>query len=164
MIADDLQELLVPIDTLTPLDHNPRRGNVNAIKASLTQFGQLKPLVVNQDGQIIAGNHTHAAAVQLGWDHIAAITVDLSTAEAQAFALADNHTSDLSRWDNKELAAMLGQIKQTDSTLLQATSFTTDDLDALLQTSEPPAGMNQPAEQDNSEHGQGNCPTCQRPY
>jgi hypothetical protein len=57
-----------------------------------------------------------------------------------------------------------GQIKQTDSTLLQATSFTTDDLDALLQTSEPPAGMNQPAEQDNSEHGQGNCPTCQRPY
>jgi ParB-like chromosome segregation protein Spo0J len=159
MIADDLQELLVPIETLTPLDHNPRRGNVNAIKASLTKFGQLKPLVVNQDGQIIAGNHTHAAAVQLGWEQIAAIRVDLSTAEAQAFALADNHTSDLSRWDNKELVAMLSQIKQADSTLLEATSFTSDDLDALLGASESPAGMNEPGEEDNSVSGP-TCPNC----
>jgi ParB-like chromosome segregation protein Spo0J len=162
MIADDLQELLVPIETLTPLHHNPRRGNVNAIKASLTQFGQLKPLVVNQDGQILAGNHTHAAAVQLGWDHIAAITVNLTLEEAQAFAIADNHTSDLSRWDNKELTTMLTNISNNNTQLLEATSFTPEDLQTLLQTTDNPAAF-QPPEKDNTEQGQGNCPTCQRP-
>jgi ParB-like chromosome segregation protein Spo0J len=162
MITEDLQPLLVPIDSLSPLERNPRRGNVNAIKASLTQFGQLKPLVVNQDGEIIAGNHTHAAAVQLGWTEIAAVKVEATHAEALAFALADNHTSDLSRWDNKELLAMLAEVRTADATLLAATSFSTDDIDALLESTDQPAGF-QPPEEDNSKPGEGVCPSCQRP-
>jgi len=162
MNTDDIAQLLTPINTLIPLAHNPRRGNVKAIKASLTKFGQLKPIVVNQNGEILAGNHTHAAAVQLGWTEIAVIRVNATTEEAQAFAIADNHTSDLSRWDNKELAAMLKDIQETDKALLKATSFTSDDIEALLQTEEKPPGYQQP-EKDNSITGKGNCPSCQRP-
>jgi ParB-like chromosome segregation protein Spo0J len=36
--------------------------NLAAIKASLTRFGQQKPIVVNRDGVVVAGNGTLMAA------------------------------------------------------------------------------------------------------
>ena len=43
-IADQLTPLAVPIDSLTPLPDNPRRGDVAAVAKSLERFGQRKPL------------------------------------------------------------------------------------------------------------------------
>lgn len=102
-IHDSLTALAVPLADLVPLDGNPRIGNIDAIKASLDEFGQLKPIVVkpNADGTatIIAGNHTAEAARRLGWTHIAAVANDVSDEEAIAFALVDNRVADLGRTD-----------------------------------------------------------------
>jgi len=56
----------VSIDTIKTYPNNPRRGNVSLIKESLTEYGQYKPITVNlATNQILVGNHTYQAAVEL---------------------------------------------------------------------------------------------------
>jgi DNA modification methylase len=83
--------------------------NLDAIKASLTQFGQRKPIVINSKGVILAGNGTVEAARTLGWDHIdvAVVPSDWDEATARAYALADNRTAELAEWDENVLAKQL---------------------------------------------------------
>ena len=80
--------------------------NLEAIKGSLTQFGQRKPIVI-QGSTVIAGNGTMEAAKQLGWETIEVVRVpdDWSADQAKAFALADNRTAELAAWDEQVLAA-----------------------------------------------------------
>jgi len=83
--------------------------NLDAIKASLTKFGQRKPIVINHKGVILAGNGTVEAAKDLGWDHIdvAVVPSDWDEATARAYALADNRTAELAEWDESVLAKQL---------------------------------------------------------
>ena len=83
--------------------------NLDAIKGSLTQFGQRKPIVIGAGNVVIAGNGTLAAAKALGWDEIEVVRVpdDWSADQAKAFALADNRTAELASWDEQVLAAQV---------------------------------------------------------
>jgi site-specific DNA-methyltransferase (adenine-specific) len=87
--------------------------NLEAIKGSLTQFGQRKPIVV-QGNVVIAGNGTLEAARQLGWDEIDIVQVpaDWTKDQAKAFALADNRTAELATWDEQVLAAQVLELKE----------------------------------------------------
>lgn len=162
MIASDLVEHVVPIESVQPMDRNPRKGDVAAIAASLDQFGQIKPIVVSLDGQIIAGNHTHAAAVTLGWTEIAAIRLPLKAneTEALAIAIADNRTSDLSRWDNNQLADLLQTIEAADIELLAATGFTKEQVEELAGFVAPPAAPADDLEPDDIDPTPTVCPNC----
>lgn len=100
MIVPALESLQVPIDDVHQLPGNPRRGDVDAVAASLQRFGQRKPIVARADGTITAGNHTWQAAKQLGWDSIAVVRIDDDDATASAFALADNRTAELGSYDD----------------------------------------------------------------
>jgi DNA modification methylase len=87
--------------------------NLEAIKGSLRQFGQRKPIVV-QGNVVIAGNGTLEAAKQLGWDEIDIVQVpnDWTKDQAKAFALADNRTAELASWDEMVLAAQVIELKE----------------------------------------------------
>ena len=87
--------------------------NLQAIKGSLTQFGQRKPIVV-QGNVVIAGNGTLEAAKRLGWDEIDIVQVpeDWTKDQAKAFALADNRTAELAGWDEMVLAAQVIELKE----------------------------------------------------
>ena len=102
-VDPSLQSLLVDVNSLVPLESNPRKGNIEAILASYREFGQLKPIVIrpNADGTstVIAGNHQLQAAKKLGWTHIAAVSYEVDDSRAVAFALADNRTSELGYTD-----------------------------------------------------------------
>jgi DNA modification methylase len=138
-IAKDLQPLVVPIDNLTPLDENPRRGDVDAVARSYKQFGQRKPIVARRKsnkngkptGMVIAGNHQLLAAKSLGWTEIAVVFVDDDAKTAKAFALADNRTHDLGDYDNVMLASLLEELKLDDN-LFAATGYTPTDLKDIL--------------------------------
>jgi DNA modification methylase len=90
--------------------------NLDAIKASLTKFGQRKPIVINSKGVILAGNGTVEAARSLGWDHIdvAVVPSDWDEATARAYALADNRTAELAEWDENVLAKQLLELMDED--------------------------------------------------
>ena len=130
-IADDLTTLAYPIEKLKHLNGNPRKGNVEAVKKSYKKFGQRKPIVATKDGEVISGNHQLAAAKELGWNKIAVVFTDDDELTAKAFALADNRTADLGTYDDDLLADMLGSVS-SDLEMLEATSFTEDDLIKLI--------------------------------
>lgn len=86
------------------------RANIDAIKASLERFGQQYPIVVRADGLILKGGGTYAAVVELGWATIAVVRSGLEGDESRAYALVDNHSSDLSSFDPDVLALTLDDL------------------------------------------------------
>lgn len=140
VIAEPLAPLAAPIDTLALDPDNANRGDVAAIRKSLNVFGQRKPVVVRRtgidaDGRptgiVVAGNHTLMAAVELGWDHVAAVFIDDDASTAKAYALADNRTGELSSWDNDQLAASLRDLTADDFDMTSL-GWSEDELAALL--------------------------------
>ena len=94
---------------------------------------------------MIDGNHQLRAARELGWDKIAATpfvmddgnggTREATVAEANAYALAANHTSDLGTYDEAELLAMMQSVYLNDVSMFEATSYSESD---LLGAGDPP--------------------------
>jgi len=131
-----MQTQRVKIDTLTLDPANVRRhpaNNLDAIKASLTRFGQQRPVLVNDKGIIIAGNGTVMAAKALGWDHINIVRTELDGSEATAYAIADNRTAELAEWDDDALAQQLAALQIEDEELARAAGFTEKEIAALAE-------------------------------
>ena len=110
-----LEVEVVPIGALTLDPRNARkhgRRNLEAIRGSLQQFGQRRPLVVRQDLQVIAGNGTLVAMRELGFTEVAVTRVPAGWTDDQvrAYALADNRTAELAEWDDAVLADMLAEL------------------------------------------------------
>lgn len=84
------------LDPQNVRDHPTK--NLDAIKASLSRWGQQKPIVIDGNGVVRAGNGLLMAARALGWTQIAAVQTDLKDHELTAYAIADNRTCDLSTW------------------------------------------------------------------
>lgn len=165
LIADGLASLSVRVDSVHPMPGNPRVGDVEAVKRSLVEFGQRKPIVAMADGTITAGHHLHAAAVALGWQQVAVLFVDEVEAKAKAWSLADNRTGDLGRYDNELLAASLVAVRDADDDLLAATSYSSDDVDDLLAFLEGPTKIpgdpgDPDGEQDGGPKASMTCPSC----
>jgi len=99
-----------PIDTIQPDPKNARKHsakNLAAIKDSLTRFGQQKPIVIDQDNVIRAGNGTYQALKSLGAEFVDVVISDLKGDEITAYAIADNHAGDLAEWDDEILREQL---------------------------------------------------------
>jgi DNA modification methylase len=147
MIIKSLQALAVPIDTLKGLPGNPRIGDVDAVAKSLDRFGQRKPIVVRQDdGTIIAGNHTWQAAKQLGWTEIAVAYVGDDDVTASAYALADNRTAELGSYDEQALKDLIDQVASIDPDLVQDAGWADEavaELVAKIASQQPPAELNE---------------------
>ena len=101
----------VPIADLHPDPANARKHearSIDSLKASLSAYGQRKPIVVQRSGMIVrSGNGLLAAAKALGWTTIVATIVDDDTLTAVQYAIADNRSAELSRWDDRVLATLL---------------------------------------------------------
>jgi ParB-like chromosome segregation protein Spo0J len=134
-IHPSLKSLAVDIDTLDYLEGNPRIGNVDAIMASYSEFGQVKPIVAkkNEDGTstVIAGNHQLEAAINLGWEQIAVIFLDADDKKAIAYALADNRTMELGYTEPELLTDMLLEISDYYPDLLDGLGWDEFELAAM---------------------------------
>ena len=107
----------VSIDKLLLDPANARKHgkkNLDSIKGSLAKFGQQKPIVVNADNVIVAGNGTLQAAKELGWKDINIVRTDLKGSDITAFGIADNRTSELAEWDDDVLKELLEGLKAED--------------------------------------------------
>ena len=159
-IPPTLDHLTIPIGQPRPRKHNPRRGDIDAIAESLERSGQYRPIVVNKPtGEILAGNHTYAAAKRLGWTRIAATFVDVDEDQAARIVLADNRTADLGDYDD---TLLLDLLKTLDGDLL-GTGYNQDDFDALAATDGAGSGPVAPdefAEFDEDASAEYKCPHC----
>jgi ParB-like chromosome segregation protein Spo0J len=131
-IPPTLEQLSVPLSGLKPYPGNPRRGRVDVVRSSLERHGQYRPIVVNRRTmEVLAGNHTMRAALELGWSEIAATFVDVDEDQAARIVLVDNRASDMALNDDDELVALLESLAGSEGGL-DGTGYNTDELDALL--------------------------------
>jgi DNA modification methylase len=109
---------------------HPER-NLDTIVASLRRFGQQKPIVIDRNNIVRAGNGTLEAAKRLGWEKIDCVRTELNGADATAYAIADNRTAELAEWDDEILAATLNGLA-LENGLLEAAGYDEEELAAML--------------------------------
>lgn len=85
----------IPIDDLHPHPDNPNRGDVEAIAASLDEFGQYRAVVALPDGTILAGHHVVEAIRHRGGTEVRVDTIDTDPQTAKRIMLADNRIAEL---------------------------------------------------------------------
>lgn len=109
------------LSDLKPDRHNANRGTQHGrayVEESIRQHGLGRSILVDREGNIIAGNKTHEAAGGLGFEDAIVVPtdgrqlvvvqrtdVDLDSPEGAALAIADNRAAELGLdWDPDELA------------------------------------------------------------
>lgn len=92
----------LPLKDLRPYENNPRKNDnaVDAVAASIKQFGFLVPLVITADNEIVAGHTRYKAATKLKMKNVPCVIADeLTEEQVKAFRLADNKVGELAEWD-----------------------------------------------------------------
>ncbi len=89
----------IPLSDLHEPPYNVRRHTDKQIKEyirSVKMFGQIKPLVVAEDGEILAGNGLYQALKEMGAETCECYVIsDLSPAQRRKLMLADNRVYEL---------------------------------------------------------------------
>jgi DNA modification methylase len=105
-----------PIGRVTPYEKNPRvnDGAVDAVAASIREFGFRVPIVVDGDGVIVAGHTRLKAAEKLGLEKVPVVVArDLTPDQVRAFRIADNKTAELAEWNYELLPIELAQLSES---------------------------------------------------
>lgn len=100
----------VEVESLTEWANNPRENDdaVPEVARSIKEFGMLQPLVVDQFNVVYAGNTRLKACKVLGIKRIPIVRAEhLSPEQLKAYAIADNKTHELAKWDHKKLVALV---------------------------------------------------------
>jgi DNA modification methylase len=101
----------LPTDQLRPDPGNARQHSkkqIRQIARSIRTFGFNVPILIDRDGNVIAGHGRLAAAKHLGWSEVPTIRLDhLSEAQKKAFMIADNRLAEVAVWDDRLLAEQL---------------------------------------------------------
>jgi DNA modification methylase len=128
----------IAIDKLTPNERNARthsRKQIRQIADSISTFGFVVPILIDEDGVIIAGHGRHAAAKLLDLKEVPTIKVTgLSQAKRRALALADNRIAGNAGWDRERLAIELPELAEilaVEGLDLSITGFSAVEIDQL---------------------------------
>ena len=115
---------MMDLDVLIPYGRNPRKrpaAAVDAVAASLKQFGWQQAIVVDSQNVIVAGHTRHAAALQLGLT--TAPVVVIPDDQAAAYRLVDNRSGEFTAWDDELLRAELDALPSLDGLSLEVFDF-----------------------------------------
>jgi ParB-like chromosome segregation protein Spo0J len=100
-----------PIANLAPYANNARRHSkkqLRQIAGSIKRFGFTNPVLIGDDGQILAGHGRVEAAKLLGHSVVPVLRLPhLSPTERRAYVLADNKLALNASWDADPLATEL---------------------------------------------------------
>jgi len=122
------------IEKLIPYARNARTHSdeqVGQIAASIKEWGWTTPVLVDEDGGIIAGHGRTMAAKRLGMREVPVMVArGWSDAKKRAYILADNKLALNAGWDDSMLALELKELGETGFDL-DLTGFSLDEINAL---------------------------------
>jgi DNA modification methylase len=122
------------LDKLVPHARNSRTHSeeqVAQVAASMREWGWTNPVLVDEDGTIIAGHARVQAARKLGWTEAPVMVARGWTDEQKrAYVIADNKLALNAGWDEAMLGAELQALQASDFDEL-LTGFSEDELTAL---------------------------------
>lgn len=126
---------LWPLDRLKPYAKNARThsdAQIAQIAASIVEFGFTAPILVSEDGGILAGHGRLAAAQKLALDVVPVVVLDhLTPIQRRAYILADNQLALQAGWDQELLAVELADLSAAGFDLA-LTGFSDEELADLL--------------------------------
>ena len=145
--AQDLSVEYKSVDDLIPYVNNSRTHSdeqVVQIAASIKEFGFTNPLLIDEQGGIIAGHGRLMAAKKLKLEQVPTITLaGLSDAQRKAYVIADNKLALNAEWDFDLLKIEIESL-QGDDFKLDLLGFDVDELNGIL-------GFDDIAEEDEEE-------------
>jgi len=126
----ELKIIYKTIADIRPYPNNPRHNapGVDAVAASIKEFGFKVPIIIDSEGEIVAGHTRILAAEQLGLKKVPCIIADdLTEAQIKAFRIADNKVAEATTWDPALLTIELQELAEMnfDITL---TGFTEEEI------------------------------------
>lgn len=124
-----LEGLLRNVSALEPDPQNTRKhppDQINQIAAWLQTHGQQRPILLDENDRVIAGNGVYLAVRQLGWPQVAALTYH--GPNPRQFAIIDNRSAELSEWD---VDALRAELEQFDAGDFEALGFAVQDLENI---------------------------------
>lgn len=135
------------VASLVPYARNARTHSpeqVDQIAASIREWGWTVPILVDEDGGLIAGHGRVMAAKKLGLPDVPVMVASgWSEGQKRAYVLADNKLALNAGWDNDMLKVELAELADMDFDL-DLTGFGADELATLL--AEKTAGLTDPDE------------------
>src|SRR6476619_2930905 len=124
-----------PLERLIPHARNARTHSevqVAQIAGSIAEFGFVNPVLVGDDGIIVAGHGRILAARKLGLTEAPVIVLShLTPTQRRALMLADSRIAENAGWDDEMLAAELTALRD-ENVDLGLLGFDDDDLERLL--------------------------------
>jgi ParB-like chromosome segregation protein Spo0J len=146
-LADRIE--LWPIDRLRPYERNPRThstAQVDQLAASMVEFGWTNPVLVDEQGGILAGHGRLLAARKLGLTEVPVIRFEhLSEAQKLAYLIADNQLGLQAGWDDALLAEELAWLRG-ERFDLDLIGFDATELERLLALADGDAASDDEAE------------------
>lgn len=101
------------MEDIRPYPNNPRKndGAVDAVAESIRQCGYVAPIIVDEDGVILAGHTRYKALQKLGYKTADVLVKSGMTEEQKKkYRLLDNKTSELAGWDFAMLEDELSEL------------------------------------------------------
>ena len=124
-----------PLARIVPYARNPKihdAAGVSQLAGMIKEFGWTYPILVDEDGVILAGHKRRRACESLGLEAAPVLVkLGLSQAQKQAYRIADNKTTENSLWDEGLLKIEINELKALDFDL-GLTAFALGELEALL--------------------------------
>ena len=109
-----MQIVIKKVSELIPYVNNARKNDqaVDAVASSIKNYGFKQPIVIDSQGEVIAGHTRLKASQKLGLDEVPCVIADdLTPAQVKAYRIADNKVSELSEWDYDLLKLELEDIE-----------------------------------------------------
>ena len=139
LTAKDVRVQALPISQIKLNPRNSRTHSAKQIRQiadSIVAFGFTNPLLVTEDGTLIAGEGRYKAAQLLGLAKVPVIVLaGLSPAKRRALAIADNKIGENAGWNRERLAIEipeLAELLETEGLDVSILGFEAVEIDQLL--------------------------------
>ncbi len=103
----------IKLKDIHPYDNNPRFNDdaVDDVVESIKQCSYIAPIVIDEDGVILAGHTRYKALTKLGYKECDVIIAGgLSEEQKKKYRLYDNKTAEFASWDQKKLSEELSDV------------------------------------------------------
>lgn len=127
----------LPPASLSALGRKSRthsKDQISRIKDSISTFGFLVPVLVDEANKVIAGNARVEAAIQLQLPQVPVVALaHLSPEQKRAFVIAENQLATLAGWDKDVLRIEFEELSAIDLDFsLEVTGFLEPQIDAIM--------------------------------
>jgi hypothetical protein len=140
--SEIMQVSYISIGELKPFAKNPKQHSENQLKMlkkSMKEFGWTNPILIADDNMVVAGHARLQAATELNFTEVPVIALDMPYEKAVAYVIADNRLAELAETNDILMSELLQSVIDIPDFDFEATGYTSDDLDELLNVDIPSA-------------------------